>query len=154
MALLTPINAGNASARGFVGEAASSNLASPEVAAEIAARAARAAMFHVPDDEVGQDCPYRKCFANLEAQHLNLDDLHRLLEGKNNLLIEGQAGTGKSSLIRDVIEVELRRIYDANHVSRKGRVGVAGTSGVSALQVGGRTIFSLAGIGRGMGIFG
>lgn len=63
-----------------------------------------------------------------------------LLFGGSNLLLSGPAGTGKTYLIKALLA-----FLRAKNVN----VGVTATTGIAALQAGGQTIHSFAGIGLG-----
>ena len=62
----------------------------------------------------------------------------RIRDGRN-ILVTGSAGTGKSRLLK-----ELSTIY-------KGELPVCGSTGIAAVQVGGLTLHSWAGLGLGEG---
>lgn len=65
-----------------------------------------------------------------------------ILEGKNNFFVTGSAGTGKSYLLKYLIH-ELKEKY-----GQKG-VAVTAPTGIAAINVGGSTLHSFAGIGLG-----
>lgn len=62
----------------------------------------------------------------------------------NNAFITGSAGTGKTFLMRYIIQ-ELQKLHSDSHVA------VTAPTGIAALNVGGQTIHSFAGIGLGKG---
>ena len=64
-------------------------------------------------------------------------------------MLLGQAGTGKSSAITDIIEPTLIQKFGGK-VNARGKVVVCATTGVASVQVDGVTIYSYTGIGRGM----
>lgn len=72
---------------------------------------------------------------------------NKVINGTKNVFITGSAGTGKSYVLKYIIQ-ELRRKF--------GYTGVAVTAptGIAAVNVGGSTIHSFAGIGIGMFISG
>lgn len=78
-----------------------------------------------------------------EAKPIELsDEQKRVMEEVdkgNNVLITGQAGTGKSTLLE-----ALKKKY-------RGRLAVTASTGIAAVNVGGMTIHSWAGIGIGEG---
>ena len=67
------------------------------------------------------------------------------VSGRNNVFFTGSAGTGKSFLLRRIIR-GLRERY-----SEADAVFVTAPTGIAACNVGGTTIHSFAGIGRGDG---
>ena len=69
----------------------------------------------------------------------------RVLTGRN-AFITGSAGTGKSFLLRYIIS-ELQKL----HGGAKERVAVTASTGIAAVNIGGQTIHSFAGIGMGKG---
>jgi ATP-dependent DNA helicase PIF1 len=62
----------------------------------------------------------------------------------NNVFITGSAGTGKSFLLRYVIQELIRKHGEES-------VAVTGPTGISAVNIGGQTVHSFAGIGLGTG---
>jgi hypothetical protein len=64
-----------------------------------------------------------------------------ILEG-NNVFLTGSAGTGKTFLLRYVIQ-ELQKVHG------EGAVAVIAPTGIAAINIGGQTIHSFAGIGLG-----
>ena len=66
----------------------------------------------------------------------------RVIDGNLNVFITGSAGTGKSFLLRYIIQ-ELRLKY--SHAA----VAVTAPTGVAAVNIGGSTVHSFAGIGIG-----
>lgn len=90
--------------------------------------------------------------ANLESQQtINSEDLNDeqvdaseiILEGQNTF-ITGSAGTGKSFLLRYLVQ-ELREKHGANAVA------VTASTGIAAINLGGQTVHSYAGIGLSTG---
>jgi ATP-dependent DNA helicase PIF1 len=78
----------------------------------------------------------------MDGMQLSPDQQHAmnlLLFSNDNLFISGQAGTGKSFLIRNYIQ-QARKKYS---------VALTSTTGVSALLIGGNTIHSYLGLGLG-----
>lgn len=73
---------------------------------------------------------------------LNIDQLNVInaLKDDKNVLLLGQAGTGKSRLISEI----------KNHIKDKS-VFITSTTGISALNIGGITLHSFLGIGIGNG---
>ena len=65
-----------------------------------------------------------------------------ILSSSKNYFISGSAGTGKSFLLKYIIQ-EMRRRYNLNGVA------VTAPTGVAAIHVGGSTIHSFAGVGIG-----
>lgn len=73
--------------------------------------------------------------------------LDTIVHGGQSLLFTGGAGTGKSVLVRAVVQ-ELRKKYkDWGHGNKA--VGVCALTGVAALHIGGQTLHSWAGVGLG-----
>ena len=90
--------------------------------------------------------------ANLESQQtINQEDLNdeqidaseTILEGQNTF-ITGSAGTGKSFLLRYLVQ-ELREKHGPNAVA------VTASTGIAAINLGGQTVHSFAGIGLSTG---
>lgn len=90
--------------------------------------------------------------ANLESQQtINPEDLNdeqidaseAILEGQNTF-ITGSAGTGKSFLLRYLVQ-ELREKHGPNAVA------VTASTGIAAINLGGQTVHSYAGIGLSTG---
>ncbi len=85
----------------------------------------------------------------VESQQLFLHDLNteqqaaakHILSG-NNVFVTGSAGTGKTYLIKYIIQ-ELIREYGEDAVA------VTAPTGISAINIGGQTIHSFAGVGLG-----
>lgn len=81
----------------------------------------------------------------------SIDDLNgeqqaaaqHIIQG-NNVFITGSAGTGKSFLLRYVIQ-------ELIHKHGEESVAVTGPTGISAVNIGGQTVHSFAGIGIGAG---
>lgn len=92
----------------------------------------------------------RKCYARV-AGRLNVSGLEALVQRRENVYIQGRAGTGKSKLICGKL---VKWLEDAHGVPRNcsgdGRVVKTSTSGVSSICIGGRTLHSWAGIKRGL----
>lgn len=78
-------------------------------------------------------------FADLNAEQQ--EAATHILSGKNTFLT-GSAGTGKTFLLRYVIQ-ELERRYGDS------RVAITAPTGIAAINIGGQTIHSFAGIGIG-----
>ena len=64
-----------------------------------------------------------------------------------NLFITGSAGTGKSYLMRYIVQ-EMKRKHEGDLSQGLGEVVVTAPTGVAAINVGGQTIHSFAGIGQ------
>ncbi|KDN35967.1 hypothetical protein RSAG8_11178, partial [Rhizoctonia solani AG-8 WAC10335] len=69
--------------------------------------------------------------------------LSKVINDKANLFFTGSAGTGKSVLLREVI----RRLRET--VGDPARLQVTASTGIAALNIGGITLHSFAGIGLG-----
>ena len=67
------------------------------------------------------------------------------MDNAHNVLLTGAAGVGKSHLLKVIIE-RLRALHPT-----EGAVAVCAPTGIAALNVGGVTIHSFAGIGLGRG---
>lgn len=67
----------------------------------------------------------------------------RIIQG-SNVFITGSAGTGKSFLLRYVIQELIKKYGDES-------IAVTGPTGISAVNIGGQTVHSFAGIGIGAG---
>ena len=65
-----------------------------------------------------------------------------ILQG-NNIFLTGSAGTGKTFLLRYIIQ-ELEKKYDSI-----GSIAITAPTGIAAINIGGQTIHSFAGIGIG-----
>ena len=65
------------------------------------------------------------------------------IDGGKNIFLTGPAGTGKSFVLRWIIQ-ELKKKHN-----RSDSVAVTGSTGMAALQVGGQTLHSFAGVGLG-----
>ena len=77
----------------------------------------------------------------------------RAMSGQN-LFITGSAGTGKSFLMRYIVQ-EMRRKYEGKSKNgESGEVVVTAPTGVAAINVGGQTIHSFAGIGQSEYMYG
>lgn len=70
--------------------------------------------------------------------------LHLVLEGRQNIFFTGAAGTGKSVLLRCIID-HLKRKY----ARQPDTVAVTATTGIAACNIGGTTLHSFAGVGLG-----
>ena len=81
--------------------------------------------------------------ASLTATQLAI--AQRALAGRENIFLTGPAGTGKSYLFA-FIKQELLKLH-----SGPNQVGVTAPTGVAAVNVGGQTIHSWAGVGLGRG---
>lgn len=69
-----------------------------------------------------------------------------VLSGQN-LFITGSAGTGKSFLMKFIVQ-ELKKNYECKPKHPSGAVVVTAPTGVAAINIGGQTIHSFAGIGQ------
>jgi ATP-dependent DNA helicase PIF1 len=85
--------------------------------------------------------------ATATAQLVQLDqhqeEVLKLVMAKKNVFFTGEAGTGKSVLLREV-QVALKQEYGDKY---KEKVGITATTGVAALNIGGATLHSLMGCG-------
>ncbi len=98
-----------------------------------------------------------KIFANMEA-HVRATDLNKeqrkaaqqVIEGGKSVLITGSAGTGKSHLLKFIVQ-ELKEKYGESTVAVTASTGIAAVN--LGISLGGQTIHSFAGIGlsNGMG---
>ena len=68
----------------------------------------------------------------------------KLVLGGSNVFCTGSAGTGKTRLLRKLIEL-LREKHGAEPIA------VTATTGIAAIQIGGQTLHAWAGIGIGRG---
>jgi hypothetical protein len=89
--------------------------------------------------------------SNAEQQEV----ISRVLSTKRNFFISGSAGTGKSFLLKHLIH-ELKRMYNSPNGDVRGsnvvdKVAVTAPTGIAAINVGGVTVHSFAGIGLGVG---
>ncbi|KAL7700849.1 PIF1 helicase-like protein [Lotmaria passim] len=80
----------------------------------------------------------------------------QLLRSGHNIFISGAAGTGKTHWLLHVIEHVLPELhsYSTNNNSSgssNGQVAVTAATGIAARLIGGNTVHSFAGIGRGEG---
>ncbi|KAJ1307093.1 hypothetical protein OPQ81_001211 [Rhizoctonia solani] len=75
-----------------------------------------------------------------EEQRFILD---RIIKDRTNLFFTGSAGTGKSVLLREVI----RRLRET--IDDPAKLQVTASTGIAALNIGGVTLHSFAGIGLG-----
>lgn len=66
----------------------------------------------------------------------------KLIEDRNNVFLTGQAGVGKSELIKKIIEI---------YIGRGKTVGVTALTGIAAVNIKGVTLHRWAGIGLGTG---
>lgn len=80
-----------------------------------------------------------------------LDDLETSFQGGKNIYIQGCAGSGKTTLLKTKVVEMLKQQYGQDCLD-SGAVQVCGTTGVSALNIGGRTVHSVVGIGHGNGL--
>lgn len=69
--------------------------------------------------------------------------LDKVIKGRTNLFFTGSAGTGKSVLLREVIRRFRETIGDPT------KLQVTASTGIAALNIGGVTLHSFAGIGLG-----
>ncbi|GLC69607.1 hypothetical protein PLESTF_000853600 [Pleodorina starrii] len=69
-----------------------------------------------------------------------------LLRQRRNMVIQGCAGAGKSTLIREHLIPALKRIHGDDCV-KAGLVHICATTGTAALNIGGRTLASTTGVG-------
>lgn len=87
---------------------------------------------------------------NVLSMNVTFEDLSKeqqlaarnVIDHNNNVFISGSAGTGKSFLLRYIIQ-ELRNKYGF------AEVAVTAPTGIAAINVGGSTVHSFAGIGIG-----
>lgn len=70
-----------------------------------------------------------------ESQQKIVDEV---FQSKKNIVILGSAGTGKSTIIREIIKV-------ARKCNKK--IGITATTGCAAILIGGNTLYSFMGIG-------
>ncbi|KAF9176299.1 hypothetical protein BGZ50_001117, partial [Haplosporangium sp. Z 11] len=70
--------------------------------------------------------------------------LQQVIHNKKSVFFTGSAGTGKSVLLRQLIE-DLKQAYEP------GQVAVTASTGIAACNIGGCTLHSFAGIGLGTG---
>ena len=81
------------------------------------------------------------CLWVLFFRHTTMDpDLYQIASSGHNLLILGQAGTGKSKFL-----LELKHLFEA----RNKHVTVTASTGMAAQQLGGTTLHRFSGIGDG-----
>ncbi|CEL62905.1 alpha-amylase [Rhizoctonia solani AG-1 IB] len=66
---------------------------------------------------------------------------NRIVKDKSNVFFTGSAGTGKSVLLREVIQRLRETVKDPS------RIQITASTGVAALNIGGTTLHSFAGIG-------
>ena len=64
---------------------------------------------------------------------------------KENVMISGPGGTGKSFLIHHIISLKSKLLFDESH-----KMGVTATTGAAAVLIGGTTVHSFLGIGLGI----
>ena len=86
-------------------------------------------------------------FKDLSLEELTDDQqvaADAVLGRRENAFLTGPAGTGKSFLFRYIVQQCIKRFGE-------GRVGVTATTGVAAVNIGGQTLHSWAGIGLGRG---
>ena len=99
-----------------------------------------------------RDARMSAILASLETQHtINVEDLNEeqvdaadAILGGRNTFITGSAGTGKSFLLRYLVQE-----FRAKHGDRA--VAVTASTGIAAINLGGQTIHSFAGIGLATG---
>ena len=99
-----------------------------------------------------RDARMSAILANLETQHtINAEDLNdeqinaaEAILGGRNTFITGSAGTGKSYLLRYLVQE-----FRDKHGDRA--VAVTASTGIAAINLGGQTIHSFAGIGLATG---
>lgn len=70
--------------------------------------------------------------------------MQQVLQNKKSVFFTGSAGTGKSVLLRQLIE-NLKEFY------KPGQVAVTASTGIAACNIGGCTLHAFAGIGLGNG---
>jgi ATP-dependent DNA helicase PIF1 len=70
--------------------------------------------------------------------------MEQVLQNKKSVFFTGSAGTGKSVLLRQLIE-NLKEHY------LPGQVAVTASTGIAACNIGGCTLHAFAGIGLGSG---
>lgn len=95
-------------------------------------------MFHVLPVTVQQEGPF------------TLDALKEKLRAGRNILIQGWAGSGKSTFVTKQLLAALKEIHGDDCIE-DGKVLFCGTSGSSALNIGGRTVHSVTGVNYGNG---
>jgi ATP-dependent DNA helicase PIF1 len=95
----------------------------------------------------------------MDCFELHIDELNAqqkiaatsAIENRNNIFITGSAGTGKTFLLKYVIQELVRKYERELEGSGTSAVAVVAPTGISAINVGGQTIHSFAGIGLGAG---
>lgn len=116
----------------------------------------------IPDTSAFWDTPEKKKKKNIETKVASTDiggtagptftpDMYSaeqfaaadcVLRDKKNVFITGAAGTGKSYLLRYIAQ-ELQAQYGRDHI------GLLAPTGIAAVNIGGQTLNSFAGIGLG-----
>ena len=86
----------------------------------------------------------KQTVAKLLLSHEQKHILDLVVQKKKSVFFTGSAGTGKSVLLRQIIQ-ELRK----THIREPDRVAIAASTGLAACNIGGVTLHSFAGIGLG-----
>mmetsp|Transcript_31187 Transcript_31187/g.93035 ORF Transcript_31187/g.93035 Transcript_31187/m.93035 type:complete len:748 (-) Transcript_31187:305-2548(-) len=92
---------------------------------------------------------FRDCFKH-SAGTLALDGLKAMLAAKRNVYIQGAAGTGKSHLIKHVLLSSLCQVHGVQQHAWEKHIALTSSTGLSAINIGGRTVHSALGVGFGV----